>query len=301
MGFWVDWDLWEKLSVALVVIFGFCVLTYNRWRIRRYAAIEARQKEEEAELYPMLKNDDIPFGARALERGVRVSGIWISSPEIPSSGSPQTPVIRSESPTPAPRPSPVLVQPANRPVPVPHVDPAPIPPTVPLYAHSPAINTQSNLITANNFRYEHYRPGEIYESTATSSAPVPPRTFNRRSDAFESHEKRASFHKRVVRMSQIFDQKRSRSGTSEQEELDLGSLGHEHDSSLQAEQHHPSRIHRLLRRRSSEEFRRKMSQIFNDRIHMNIPEERLQFDPSLQQNGRRKFRSSILSHFRSEA
>ncbi|PYH63430.1 uncharacterized protein BO88DRAFT_353284 [Aspergillus vadensis CBS 113365] len=57
MYFWVGWALWQKLSFT-----------------QKYATAEARQK---AEMQPMLAEpSEIPFGARALEKGIQVEGIW---------------------------------------------------------------------------------------------------------------------------------------------------------------------------------------------------------------------------------
>jgi hypothetical protein len=53
-----------------------------------------------------------------------------------------------------------------------------------------------------------------------------------------------------------------------------------------------------LRRRSSEEFRRKMSQIFNDTIHIGGPAEQLEFNPALREHHRRNIRKSLLRPFR---
>lgn len=53
-----------------------------------------------------------------------------------------------------------------------------------------------------------------------------------------------------------------------------------------------------LRRRSSEEFRRKMSQIFNERIHMNGPDDQLQLNPVMREAQRRTFRRTLLGPFR---
>lgn len=256
---------------------------HSRWRIRKYAAIEARQKAEEAELYPMFKKDDIPFGARALERGVQVPGIWISSPDTPSP-SPQasgTPNIGSRSPTPAlrsPSPVPRPLSPVPRPLsPVPRplspvtrpLSPAPTPDpiharpvnhspsaprngpifshvAVPRYTRSPVMQSPRDVAKTNMYRYESYRPRGINPPPTIASAPVTPSSFNHRSEAFgshEKHEKRASFHHRVLRASQLFDSKRSRSGTSEQEEFYLASPSHDHDSCLQAEQPRSSHTH----------------------------------------------------------
>ncbi|KAI9928793.1 hypothetical protein ASPWEDRAFT_36579 [Aspergillus wentii DTO 134E9] len=103
MQFWVGWALWQKLStvlaflITLVLIYSFSILLYNRRMTRKHAAAEAYQKEEQdAELRPMLTvGSDIPFGARALERGVQVEGIWISSDNntpLPTPQKPGTPI-----------------------------------------------------------------------------------------------------------------------------------------------------------------------------------------------------------------
>ncbi|KAL3460710.1 hypothetical protein BJX64DRAFT_177178 [Aspergillus heterothallicus] len=84
MAFWKGWALWQKLSVALafllalVLVYSFSVLTYNRRKIRRHANEEANQRaEEEAEMGEVgSEATDIPFGARALEKGIEVEGIW---------------------------------------------------------------------------------------------------------------------------------------------------------------------------------------------------------------------------------
>ncbi|OJZ88127.1 hypothetical protein ASPFODRAFT_530361 [Aspergillus luchuensis CBS 106.47] len=80
MNFWVGWALWQKLSfalaglLALVLVYSFIVLAYNRRKTQKYATAEARQK---AEMQPMLAEpSEIPFGARALEKGIQVEGIW---------------------------------------------------------------------------------------------------------------------------------------------------------------------------------------------------------------------------------
>ncbi|GKZ33210.1 hypothetical protein AbraIFM66950_003002 [Aspergillus brasiliensis] len=80
MNFWVGWALWQKLSfalsglLALVLVYSFIVLAYNRRKTKKYATAEARQK---AEMQPMLAEpSEIPFGARALEKGIQVEGIW---------------------------------------------------------------------------------------------------------------------------------------------------------------------------------------------------------------------------------
>ncbi|KAJ8196623.1 hypothetical protein LV157_001597 [Aspergillus fumigatus] len=110
MRFWVDWALWQKLSMvlaallAIVLVYTFCILAYNRRMTRKHAAAEAYQRiERGTELHPVSTGgSDIPFGARALEKGVQVDGIWISTSNTsspaqlatPNASRPTTPVVK---------------------------------------------------------------------------------------------------------------------------------------------------------------------------------------------------------------
>ncbi|EAW07795.1 uncharacterized protein ACLA_025120 [Aspergillus clavatus NRRL 1] len=107
MKFWIDWALWQKLSavlallLAIVLIYSFCVLAYNRRMIKKYAAAEAYQRAaQDSELQMVATGgSDIPFGARALEKGVKVDGIWISNSNASSPVQSATPMA-SRSVTP---------------------------------------------------------------------------------------------------------------------------------------------------------------------------------------------------------
>ncbi|EEP78567.1 predicted protein [Uncinocarpus reesii 1704] len=91
MGFWVDWELWEKMCfvlgclIVIVVAYGLGVQIYNSRRIKRMAATEREVKSQQGATFVLddLKNDDIPFGSRAIESGIEVEGIWISSHNSP--------------------------------------------------------------------------------------------------------------------------------------------------------------------------------------------------------------------------
>ncbi|RAL11453.1 uncharacterized protein BO97DRAFT_478487 [Aspergillus homomorphus CBS 101889] len=115
MRFWVGWALWEKLSfvlaglLAIVLIYSFCVLAYNRRVTKKYAAAEERERAEQAtEMQRILaETTDIPFGARALEKGIQVEGIW-----TPKEYSPRQSVIVPEEPPSPAIPSPVQSQPS---------------------------------------------------------------------------------------------------------------------------------------------------------------------------------------------
>ena len=79
------------MDKLLVVTYGFCVLLYNRRAIRKHTAAKRRSATtQDAESYQMMDEiDEIPFGARALERGIKVEGIW-----TPSQSSPRRPMTQ---------------------------------------------------------------------------------------------------------------------------------------------------------------------------------------------------------------
>ncbi|KAL1985758.1 hypothetical protein VTN96DRAFT_7380 [Rasamsonia emersonii] len=92
MKFWDGWEAWEKMvfilgcAIVIVIVIAFGVLSYSRWRLRKYARAQSYQVAERArgvDLNEMLI-DDVPFGARALESGVRVEGIWTPNHNTPS-------------------------------------------------------------------------------------------------------------------------------------------------------------------------------------------------------------------------
>ncbi len=51
--------------------------------LKKYAAAEAQQKAEGQAVKGEPKDDDVPFGSRAIESGIEVEGIWISNPNTP--------------------------------------------------------------------------------------------------------------------------------------------------------------------------------------------------------------------------
>ncbi|KAJ5151996.1 hypothetical protein N7492_010291 [Penicillium capsulatum] len=297
MSFWVGWQLWEKLSVALVLVYGFCALAFNRWRMRRYTAAEMRQKQEDTEIYPMLTRDDVPFGARAIEQGIEVEGIWICNhnSSTPSPTLPGTPT-RSQPASPVPRS--FARRPASTTL-LTGLDGAlPSTTSLPPYTRV-AQQPEIDIVAANHYTYEVPGSGGVYSPVMSLTSRESPGTFNRRSEIF-NNEKRASFHARVWRASHVFESKGSRSATARNRDGSaLAAADREPSPLASAEQRASSRIHRTLRRRSSEEFRRKMSQIFNDRIHMSVPTEQLQFSPGLREIQRRTLRQIVRGQFRS--
>ncbi|GAD96586.1 DNA repair protein RAD51, putative [Paecilomyces variotii No. 5] len=110
MAFWTGWQLWEKMCLVLggliivVVIYALCVLSYNKRTIKKLGATNLYQKSDQDQDRDSndLRRDDIPFGARALESGIQIEGIWISSHNTPvpspyQSGTP----VGSRSPSPS--------------------------------------------------------------------------------------------------------------------------------------------------------------------------------------------------------
>ena len=87
-----------------MLIYSFAVLLLNKRITRKHAEAEQNEEkaEQETEMHPMLTHpSEIPFGARALERGVQVEGIWVSNHNtpLPSPQQPSTPAV-SRPPTP---------------------------------------------------------------------------------------------------------------------------------------------------------------------------------------------------------
>ncbi|KAJ5348686.1 DNA recombination/repair protein RecA monomer-monomer interface [Penicillium brevicompactum] len=268
MRFWVDWQLWEKLSVmmaaliGLVFTYGLCVLGYNKWKMRRYAVTEAKEQEEEAEMDPMLHKDDIPFGARALERGIEIEGIWNSN---------------SNTPIPSPRQpaTPVGSRPAS------------------LALNSVAQNSEDSIVSVDS------------QGSMTSPKPVLP--ASRRAIAseldlasagfvYEAQKPgswRVSFHSRAFPSRHHPEAKDYRSGLyGAQNESQYAAALKGIDSHSSPEHKRVSRFTKGLRRRSSEEFRRKMSQIFNENVPEGLAAEQLEFNSTLRDVVRR-FRNKV--------
>ncbi|MCJ1475955.1 hypothetical protein MMC13_004619 [Lambiella insularis] len=117
MDFWNAWQLWEKLcfvlacGIVVTVLAGCVKLVYKHFQLRKHTAIAAKKKEEQQmqqiTVVRVAGAPDIPFGIRAIERGVEVEGVWISRSNTPSSsrqGSPAPSVVGDRSPVGNPPP-----------------------------------------------------------------------------------------------------------------------------------------------------------------------------------------------------
>ncbi|KAJ5767041.1 uncharacterized protein N7511_004657 [Penicillium nucicola] len=300
MAFWKDWQLWEKLSVvlamliALVLVYALGVLAYNRWIIRKYAAAEAQAREEEAEQYPMLHRDEIPFGARALESGIAIEGIWVSNFNTPAHSpcQPATPV-GSRPASPAFRlPSKVFEAPkSSLGVECSLISPTPVAP-----AARRGVLSQLDFTSAG-FVYEHKQ----HHMSSRASLPINPSALSMTPAQEERmvsgqevtrSQRRASFHTRLFSSSRHSETKDKNTGSDGISEMDYAPKEKKRTSRL------TNSLEENPRRRSSEEFRRKMSQIFNENIQMGAPTDQLEFNPALREYQKRNFRKSLLRPFR---
>ncbi|KAJ6131242.1 hypothetical protein N7523_001702 [Penicillium sp. IBT 18751x] len=247
MAIWVDWALWVKLTmvlgllIVLVLIAATFVLIFQRWKIRRYAALEAGQKLVDFEQYPLLAQDDVPFGARALERGIEVEGIWVSNNNTPiqtpcQPGTPST--IRGGSSLRSLSSNSALRPPSIQPV-IPVTPPAleniaasraSLPPFAPV-----PILPDADIFEELHYTYEPQRPGGVYSPLTTSSFPSSPSKFNRRSNIVTSADRRASFHNRVFRASQL-SETNSRASLNDLDEAALESASNDSSASAPVEQ-----------------------------------------------------------------
>lgn len=201
------------------------MLCWNRWKRGKSAAAEAKKDEEEAELYPMLHKDDIPFGARALESGIEVEGIWNSNTTtpVPSPRQPATPVgSRPASPAPYLLPRTLENSISSTGSQSSIMSPKPMAP-----AARRGVVSEVDLASAG-FVYEPSRPGGLYGSRA--SLPINPNSLRMSPARLETligvkdpivREKRASFHSRVFTPSHHLEAKDYRSGLHGADE-DLG-------------------------------------------------------------------------------
>ncbi|KAI4124934.1 MAG: hypothetical protein LQ338_004558 [Usnochroma carphineum] len=97
-AFWNSWQLWEKMCFVTVIFGGLIKLAHTHWKLRKYTALaktKAAQKEEAIQRAPSAarrkKDNEIPFGVRAIESGIEVDGVWISRSNTPANSTPGSP------------------------------------------------------------------------------------------------------------------------------------------------------------------------------------------------------------------
>ncbi|OOG01050.1 hypothetical protein ASPCADRAFT_511872 [Aspergillus carbonarius ITEM 5010] len=181
MQFWVGWALWQKLSFT-----------------KKYATAEARQR---AEMQPMLAEpSEIPFGARALEKGIQVEGIW-----TPDCHSARESTTHSES-------RPISIASASKQMPM-------MPPGDNIQGPERTYQPVSipNLFDPRSpskvLDIEHGRPGDIYVSRITQSPQLDARgnTGGESFPELEKHRSRGWFGTRSSWVKKPFESTKRRS------------------------------------------------------------------------------------------
>ncbi|KAG8533267.1 uncharacterized protein KY384_002050 [Bacidia gigantensis] len=103
-AFWNSWQLWERMcfvlasGIIVVIALGCLKLTYNHWRLRKYTKIRAdrlarRLETQHSASVRRGRAKEVPFGVRALEKGVEVEGVWNSKVNTPAPSAPASPTL----------------------------------------------------------------------------------------------------------------------------------------------------------------------------------------------------------------
>ncbi|KAJ9484979.1 hypothetical protein VN97_g8382 [Penicillium thymicola] len=176
------------------------------------------------------------------------------------------------------------------------ISPKPMPP-----AARREVVSDIDLASAG-FVYENHRSAGRHSRASLPINPSAMRISPAREESLiglretPGREKRVSFHTQISNIPSNPDTTDHRIGLDgTDEDIDYVPAMSESSSGLSSEGKRSSRSMKRLRRRSSEEFRRRMSQIFNDNVQIGPPAEELEFNPDLHQG---RFRKSLLRPFR---
>ncbi|KAI9171365.1 methyltransferase [Paramyrothecium foliicola] len=92
-AFFLSWELWQKLTFVLacciVIVFAIGLFKLSRTNrlMRRLHELDEEKRIRASEIRHCGTSswgpDEIPFGVRALQKGVHVEGIWISQSDTP--------------------------------------------------------------------------------------------------------------------------------------------------------------------------------------------------------------------------
>ncbi|KAF1814309.1 hypothetical protein P152DRAFT_266990 [Eremomyces bilateralis CBS 781.70] len=99
--FFNSWPLWAKMTFVLgcAIVITFAMGCFKLWHSHRKLKKYVLADEKEAtpamvEAQVSLDTEsEVPFGVRALEKGIEVDGVWISRTNTPNSSAPGSPRI----------------------------------------------------------------------------------------------------------------------------------------------------------------------------------------------------------------
>jgi len=82
-------------SIVVTIFLGFMKVIYNRYRLRKYSKVDKGKKAQSPEMLeaqPVAQvapppKDEVPFGIRAIQRGIEVEGVYISRSNTPVASS----------------------------------------------------------------------------------------------------------------------------------------------------------------------------------------------------------------------
>ncbi|KAH8693174.1 hypothetical protein BGW36DRAFT_35719 [Talaromyces proteolyticus] len=111
MTFWAGWQSWEQMvfilacAMVIVIIVGGFVAWFNRWKMRFYTQASTEMADRAQTMYRQeYGQSDVLFGARALESGVLVEGIYNPTQQTPPRDLTSFKVDSSSINTPSPSP-----------------------------------------------------------------------------------------------------------------------------------------------------------------------------------------------------
>ncbi|RNJ61191.1 hypothetical protein D7B24_000044 [Verticillium nonalfalfae] len=94
-SFFISWELWQQMTfclgaaICLVFAAGYWKLCWTHQYVKKQEAVDEERRTHDLEmrksgLPAMNQVTEIPFGVRAIQSGIQVDGIWISSHSLPT-------------------------------------------------------------------------------------------------------------------------------------------------------------------------------------------------------------------------
>ncbi|KAK7536011.1 uncharacterized protein J3D65DRAFT_697954 [Phyllosticta citribraziliensis] len=109
--FFVDWPLWQQMTfvlaaaIVLTIAAGYVKVAYTYRKMKKFntPAPGARAQQEPQMVESGMrgkKEEEIPFGIKAIQSGIEVEGVWISGANTPANRSPTNSVFEKQQPEP---------------------------------------------------------------------------------------------------------------------------------------------------------------------------------------------------------